>query len=260
MPDSNPASHRAQDDEVLVPLDELEAAWKEVEAATGQDTPTDQPHPADANVPSTADAGPPQTADTTGQRDATAPDASEPAQQPARSRRGGMRFVIGKRKQDAEQSEAAADETQPGQQAAATSPEPTGPEAAAAAGARDRSAGEPAKQAAARHKVRVGPDSFLPRVPWWKRLLRALDDLLDIINRPFASLSPQLRSLIGVVSLTTIIVSLASAWLIPTLMPHRDAITFLEEARARVLARQSTAASHSSPAASQTPATGNDAG
>jgi hypothetical protein len=73
-----------------------------------------------------------------------------------------------------------------------------------------------------------------PVTPLSKRLYRAIDRALDALNRPFAGLSNSQRALVGWVALTTLIVSILAIILMPIVLPHRDAITFLEEKRAQL--------------------------
>ncbi len=245
MSESDATQPGSPDDELLVPLDALEAAWQEVEAvqrgaadadATGADA-TDAPAEADPG-PGSSQEPACKPSDTQAGGDEQA--ATRPGT-PARPAGKGMRFVVGKRKSDSDAGSSA--------DAAEKAPAPaagTDPQARTAADATPADAARPASGGPVQPPARARtdrPQPFIPRVPWWKRLLRAIDDLLDVINRPFAGLSPQVRSLIGTVSLTAILVSLASAWLIPTLLPHRDAITFLEAARARVLSQSPQSAS-----------------
>ncbi len=221
-------------DDILVPLDALEAAWAEVEAVQAEaagEKPATQAHagdtanaqrgsgegsaPADASAPADGSDTPAATSET-------------PAAGSKRGGKRGMRFVVRKKgaSDGASKAPSKPDETTPAEGLATQAR--TGQKQAAA------KADAPAARASQSPKPArpAQPPPFIPRVPWWKRLLRALDDLLDVINRPFAGLRPEVRSLIGAVSATTIVVSLTCAWLIPTLMPHRDAITFLEQARA----------------------------
>jgi hypothetical protein len=73
-----------------------------------------------------------------------------------------------------------------------------------------------------------------PVTPLSKRLYRAIDRALDALNRPFAGLSNTQRALVGWVALTTLIVSILAIILMPIVLPHHDAITFLEEKRAQL--------------------------
>ncbi len=254
MPDpETPEPGETAPDEPLVPLDELEAAWREVEAvAGGGEEAGTAASESSASTGSVEDGQPAAQADGAGaetadvRADSSVPGTAGVSSEEGRPKKrgGGMRFVVGKRRKP---------EDEPSGDSAGGPAEAT--KAQDAVGAAAASGQGPVARAAARAqpsavRAPVERQSFLPRVPWWKRLLRAIDDLLDVINRPFASLSPQHRSLIGVVSVTTIVVSWLSAWLIPVLMPHRDAITFLEQARAAVLSREGAAGADSSePAA-----------
>ncbi|MBU0616106.1 MAG: hypothetical protein KKI02_00145 [Planctomycetes bacterium] len=65
-----------------------------------------------------------------------------------------------------------------------------------------------------------------------KRLYRTVDEGLDTLNRPFDQLGERTRTLVGYVALTTLIVSILAMILIPLILPHRDAVLFLQERRA----------------------------
>lgn len=67
-----------------------------------------------------------------------------------------------------------------------------------------------------------------------KRVYRALDRALDRINRPFERLGDGQRALVGWVALVTLIVSVLAMALMPLVLPHRDAIVFLQEKRAQL--------------------------
>jgi len=73
-----------------------------------------------------------------------------------------------------------------------------------------------------------------PIAPLAKRIYRAIDRGLDTINRPFAGLDDPKRALVGWAALTTLIVSILAIALMPKILPHRDAITFLLEKRAQL--------------------------
>ena len=67
-----------------------------------------------------------------------------------------------------------------------------------------------------------------------KRIYRALDQALDRVNRPFERLGTGVRALVGWVALATLIVSILAIVLMPLVLPHRDAIVFLQEKRAQL--------------------------
>lgn len=69
----------------------------------------------------------------------------------------------------------------------------------------------------------------LPVTSLGKRIYRAVDQGLDTINRPFEWMEERTRTLVGWVALTTLIVSFLAVVLMPLILPHRDAIVFLEE-------------------------------
>lgn len=85
-----------------------------------------------------------------------------------------------------------------------------------------------------RGDVEVTGSSARPTAPMVKRFYRAVDRVLDALNRPFGSLGERGRVLVGWVALTTLIVSILVAVLMPLILPHRDAVAFLQEKRARL--------------------------
>jgi hypothetical protein len=73
-----------------------------------------------------------------------------------------------------------------------------------------------------------------PVTPPAKRVYRALDQALDRVNRPFERVGTGVRALVGWVALATLIVSILAIVLMPLVLPHRDAIVFLQEKRAQL--------------------------
>ncbi len=73
-----------------------------------------------------------------------------------------------------------------------------------------------------------------PVTPLARRVYRAVERGLDRINRPFATLDDGKRALVGWAAMTTLIVSILAMVLIPKILPHRDAVTFLQEKRAQL--------------------------
>ena len=71
-----------------------------------------------------------------------------------------------------------------------------------------------------------------PVVPLGKRLSRAVDNGLDTINQPFERMDRRTRTLVGCVAATTLAMSILAMILMPLVMPHRDAIVFLQEKKA----------------------------
>ena len=71
-----------------------------------------------------------------------------------------------------------------------------------------------------------------PVAPLGKRLSRAVDNGLDTINQPFERIDRRTRTLVGYVAATTLAISILATILMPLVMPHRDAIVFLQEKRA----------------------------
>lgn len=67
-----------------------------------------------------------------------------------------------------------------------------------------------------------------------KRLLRMLDGVLDTVNHPLAGLSESTRKLVGLAALVTLVVSLSAMFILPSMLPRRDAISFLQEKRAKL--------------------------
>ncbi|MFH1747345.1 MAG: hypothetical protein ABIG44_09915 [Planctomycetota bacterium] len=66
-------------------------------------------------------------------------------------------------------------------------------------------------------------------------LYSLVDGLLDVINRPFARLSPETRRIIGLVGTITLLLSVLAPLLLPLIMPRNDAFTFLEQKRIEVM-------------------------
>lgn len=73
-----------------------------------------------------------------------------------------------------------------------------------------------------------------PVTPPAKRVYRALDRALDRVNRPFERVGTGVRALVGWVALVTLMVSILAIVLMPLVLPHRDAIVFLQEKRAQL--------------------------
>lgn len=71
-----------------------------------------------------------------------------------------------------------------------------------------------------------------PRCSWVKPAYDFANRILDAINRPFVGLAPRTRQIIGLAAATTIAVCMLAQCLIPIVLPHRDAIQFLQERRA----------------------------
>ena len=76
---------------------------------------------------------------------------------------------------------------------------------------------------------------------------RLIDITLDLINRPFTRLSPDTRRIIGIVGIVTLVTSLLSAVLLPLVIPHKDALTFLQQKRVEVLLAPAEEAEEPSP-------------
>jgi hypothetical protein len=76
-----------------------------------------------------------------------------------------------------------------------------------------------------------------PTTPLARRAFRLVDRVLDTINRPFERMGERTRSLAGYIALTTVLVSILAMILMPLILPHRSAVTFLLEKRAALDAR-----------------------
>ncbi len=57
--------------------------------------------------------------------------------------------------------------------------------------------------------------------------LRALDLVLDLLNRPFARLGPSAKRAIAIVAIMSIVISAAARILAPRLVTHKDAVSLL---------------------------------
>ena len=73
-----------------------------------------------------------------------------------------------------------------------------------------------------------------PVASLFKRLCRAIDQGLEAVNRPFGRLGDGGRALVGWAALATLIVSILAMILMPMILPHRDALTFLQEKRVQL--------------------------
>jgi len=68
-----------------------------------------------------------------------------------------------------------------------------------------------------------------PTTPLRKRIYRAADRALDAVNQPFEWMGEEARRLVGYVALATLVVSILAIALMPLVMPHRDAVVFVQE-------------------------------
>ena len=68
-----------------------------------------------------------------------------------------------------------------------------------------------------------------PAAPIGKRAYRLADRWLEKLNQPFARLDSNIKAAIGMAAVTTVVVSLLAMLLMPVILPHRDAVVFLEE-------------------------------
>lgn len=85
-----------------------------------------------------------------------------------------------------------------------------------------------------------------------KGICRLVDRALDTLNKPFDRFSSQVRNAIGLAAIATVVISIAALLVLPRLMPHRDAVSFLREKRAQLDARPTA------PAPPESPTAGND--
>lgn len=67
-----------------------------------------------------------------------------------------------------------------------------------------------------------------------RKVYRSLETGLDLISRPVARLGGRWLQLVGAFGVTTLIVSLGAMFVLPVLMPHQDAVTFLAARREAV--------------------------
>jgi hypothetical protein len=67
-----------------------------------------------------------------------------------------------------------------------------------------------------------------------RRLYRALDRGLELVNQPFKSVGPELRSLVGVLAIVTLVMSILAATLLPALLPNRTTVSELQRQAAAV--------------------------
>jgi hypothetical protein len=81
----------------------------------------------------------------------------------------------------------------------------------------------------------------MPTTAIWKRLYRAIDAVLAIVNLPFVWMPRTARILVGHAAIATTVLAILSANVLPVMFPRRDAITFLAEKRAALDARLSGA-------------------
>ncbi len=73
----------------------------------------------------------------------------------------------------------------------------------------------------------AAPAAAAAGMTWSKRLYRASDWALEMVNRPTAWIPDAMRQTIGALALTTLAVSLLSVVLMPYLLPHWDAVDLL---------------------------------
>lgn len=85
-----------------------------------------------------------------------------------------------------------------------------------------------------------------------KGICRLVDRALDTLNKPFDRFGGQVRNAIGLGAIATVVISIAALLVLPRLMPHRDAVSFLREKRAQLDARRTA------PAPPESPTAGND--
>ncbi len=71
------------------------------------------------------------------------------------------------------------------------------------------------------------PPAAAQGLTFGRRVYRAADWAMEMLNRPFARIPPGLRDIIGALALTTLGVSLLSCIVMPFLLPHRDAVDLL---------------------------------
>jgi len=84
-----------------------------------------------------------------------------------------------------------------------------------------------------------GDEAAQPDAPAPPLLYRVAEGILTAINRPFAGLSPRVRQTIGLIGLITVLIAAVSAALLPRLVNRDDAVSFLAERRAQLLAAPS---------------------
>ena len=75
----------------------------------------------------------------------------------------------------------------------------------------------------------AGSIASLPSTSWLKKIVRVLDQVLEAINRPFENVGEQGRKVLGLIALMTTIISLLAIYLMPKILPNRDAVVFLQE-------------------------------
>ena len=72
----------------------------------------------------------------------------------------------------------------------------------------------------------------MPRISVFKQVVRFLDAVLEWAAWPLLRAGPRVRGLVGSLSATTIIVSVGAIYLLPVILPYRDALSFLADRRA----------------------------
>ncbi|RMF74563.1 MAG: hypothetical protein D6744_14365 [Planctomycetota bacterium] len=267
----------------VLAVDDLEAAFSEIAGDGDQGSQTDEPEKGsdqDASSVSPGETGDPEEDDlesafaeiATGSNkpseDADAPEHAAPLA-------GGEGLV------DAADLEAALDEAS---HADANIPDLDDGSGAKEGDATDATApaqappGKPAKSGESKRKLRfkIGKDAkiappppegldaldtpearasaveAIPTPPALKRAFRLLDAALDVADRPVQKLDKSRRNLIGVVALTTAIISVAAMLLLPLLIPRQTPITFLRERYDRMIADR---AAQAKPPATPAPTT-----
>lgn len=74
-----------------------------------------------------------------------------------------------------------------------------------------------------------GPLPAHPRAPLGIRIFRVVDNALLSINRPFEWIGADARRVLGYAGLVTLLVALLAMAVMPVIMPHRDAVVFVQE-------------------------------
>ena len=100
---------------------------------------------------------------------------------------------------------------------------------------RRRRRAKPAQPALDTRAVEKAPKtSVVEAAPSGNFILRMLDTVLDLVNRPFDFLTPAARQKLGLVGLATIVTSILAACLLPLLMPKHDPVSSLRAKRAEL--------------------------
>lgn len=202
-----PSPAAAPAESLLITVDDLEKALGEIEGKPVDSAPVPAPS-------STADVA------------ATPPPEPEPASAPGTPAEKPLKFVIGKKPRPGAGDDPPSSVDTPRSATAAGSSATGTLEVTGSPG--------PAPDASAAPEVDEGIAAPSGVYLASRKAYRSLETGLDLISRPVARLGGRWLQLVGAFGVTTLIVSLGAMFVLPVLMPHEDAVTFLAARREAV--------------------------